>query len=171
MTITATSSLLRVDPPQFSCIGTLTFELAGSHVSPLTSRYWFPQFHTEAQIRFTPPLRRISSAQYSGSLQIPLGVTCWLQFRYLIDTFDASTVVQGYSSLWFSPAEFTSTFLQCSRPLPWQQPLEVVWSLLLKADFGGSSSIFHTASAKRTLTFLFASVAHSIIFAKKRTNY
>src|SRR6516165_11937954 len=38
--------------------------------SPLASRDWFLQFHAKACIRFTPPIRRLPSAQYPGIRQI-----------------------------------------------------------------------------------------------------
>lgn len=58
MTITATSSLLRVDPPQLFRIGTLTLEVSAPCVSPFTSKRLVPavpcRSPNETHATFTP---------------------------------------------------------------------------------------------------------------------
>ena len=79
--------------------------------SPLASRDWFLQFHTKACIRFTPPIRRLLSAQYPGNRQIyPRGCER-LRFWQCLKPFDASPRVCSRSSLECSPTRISFGFL------------------------------------------------------------
>src|ERR1700741_4902325 len=72
---------------------------------------WFLQFHTKACIRFTPPIRRLLSAQYPGNRQIyPRGCER-LRFWQCLKPFDASPRVCSRSSLECSPTRISFGFL------------------------------------------------------------
>ena len=66
----AAQRTLQIVPPQFLAL-VLSFSVFW-HLEILPSHQddWFPQFHTEAQIRFTPSIRRLPLAQSPSSQQI-----------------------------------------------------------------------------------------------------
>src|SRR5262245_53451657 len=101
-----------------------------------------------ASIRFTPPMRRSPSAQSSGTRQTyPSGDSRPLVLTMLDFFTTLHRRVCFRSSPGRAPARGHALSF-CSNAHDhgfWQQPLEVVWDLLLKADPEGPALISHAA--------------------------
>jgi len=55
--------LLQITPPQFLASVLFSLKLWLLGILPCHQDDWFPQFLTEAQIRITPPIRRLPFVQ------------------------------------------------------------------------------------------------------------
>ena len=153
--------------PNKLCVGTLASRFSPLELLPCHQSDWFLQFRAKACIRFTPPPRRSSSAQSSGTRQTcPRRATrSWFRRRYA----SLRRVFEGFTFVRLSdvhlPKVLLELFLQRSPPRLFTA---AAWSGLRPAPESRSrgalphlSRSFTTQISVHTRLFLCVSAAHS----------